>query len=63
MSKKTASKTKARALQDVLSDRGWSYQACLNLLNRHGGDVDKALDDAMGIEQSESAERPAKERV
>jgi hypothetical protein len=47
MSKKSASKIKARALQDALSDRGWSYQACLNLIAKHNGDVDAALADAM----------------
>jgi hypothetical protein len=47
VTKKSALKTKARALQDALQDKSWSYCACVNLLNKHGGDVVKALDEAL----------------
>lgn len=50
----TAGKTKkrkVRALQDALQDRGWSYCACMNLFNKHNGDVDAALEDALRQEK------------
>jgi hypothetical protein len=36
-------KTVLRTLQ---AEIGWSYQACMNLLAKHGGDYDKAVADA-----------------
>lgn len=47
MSASKTKKRKARALQDALQDKGWSYMACVNLLNKHNGDLDAALDEAL----------------
>lgn len=42
-----ASKNKAKLLARTLqAETGWSYQACRNLLDKHGGDYDAALADA-----------------
>lgn len=47
MTSKNTEKRKARALQDALSDRGWSYMACLSLLRKHNGDEEMALVEAL----------------